>query len=272
MKDKGRVILPPDKVLHVKKATRSGRCRIYFMDEMRGFAVLCMIFYHAFFTFAYLYNQNWGKVLLNFFMPAEPIFAGLFILISGISSDLSRSNLKRGLKLLMVALAVTLVTVIVVPNEAIYFGILHFLSVCMILFGMTKLFFSKIPFWFGIVCCGLLYFLTMGISNGYIGFGHKVVLILPAKLYTVNWLAPLGIYSGSFSSADYFPLFPWMFVFLAGTFLGRFAAAGKFPKFTYRSHLPSLSFMGRHALIIYIVHQPIIYGVAWLLALIVHHI
>ena len=41
-----------------------------------------------------------------FFRPLEPFFGGAFILISGISSQLSRSNLKRGAKLLPIALAI----------------------------------------------------------------------------------------------------------------------------------------------------------------------
>jgi len=253
-------------------AAEPGHRRIHFMDELRGFAVLCMVFYHAFFTLAYLYDQQWGLALFNFFMPAEPFFAGLFIFISGISSDLSHSNLKRGLKLLGVALAVTLVTVLFVPTEAIYFGILHFLAVCMILFGLTKSFFNKIPFWWGMAGCVLLYVLTKGISGGYLGFGSGFALQLPSVLYTTDWLVPLGIYDRWFTSSDYFPLLPWAFVFLAGTFFGRFAAAEKFPKFTYKSHMPPLSFMGRHALIIYIVHQPVITGVAWLVDFIIHHI
>ncbi len=261
----------PEENLMGKTSEPSHR-RIHFMDELRGFAVLCMVFYHAFFTLAYLYNQQWGLVLLNFFMPAEPFFAGLFIFISGISSDLSRSNLKRGLKLLGVALAVTLVTVLFVRDEAIYFGILHFLAVCMILFGLTKSFFNKIPFWWGIAGCVLLYILTRGISGGYFGFGNALALHLPGVLYTTDWLAPLGMYSSTFASSDYFPLLPWMFVFLAGTFFGRFAAAEKFPRFTYQSHVPPLSFMGRHALIIYIVHQPVIYGVVWGIDFLIHHL
>ena len=86
------------------------RRRIYLMDELRGFAVFCMVFYHGFYTLAYLYNLKAGMILLNFFMPAEPYFAGMFMLIAGISSDLSHSNLKRGAKLLGVALVVTLAT------------------------------------------------------------------------------------------------------------------------------------------------------------------
>ena len=241
------------------------------MDELRGFAVLCMIFYHAFYTLAYLYGIDWGMALLRFFMPAEPFFAALFILISGISSDLSRSNLKRGLKLFAVALAVTLVTWLVVPSEIITFGILHFLSVCMILFGLCKKWLDRLPFsWVWVFLCAIAYFLTMNITDGYLGIWAFSVA-LPQAWYEQTWLFPLGICSSSFRSSDYFPLFPWIFVFLAGTMLGRFAAADRFPSFMYKSSIPALSWMGRHALILYVVHQPVIYGVAWILVFFLSH-
>ena len=241
--------------------------RIHMMDEIRGFAVLCMIFYHGFYTLAYLYHIEWGMILLRFFMPAEPFFAALFIFISGISSDLSRSNLKRGIKLFGVALAVTLVTFLVVPEEIITFGILHFLSICMILFGLLKPLLDKLPFsWGWIVLMAFLFAFTYPIGRGYLGFGSYPIISLPETLYQINWLFPIGIYTPDFRSSDYFPLFPWIFVFFAGTMLGRFAAEERFPSFMYKSRIKALSWMGRHALILYVVHQPVIYGIAALLS------
>lgn len=242
------------------------RRRIHMMDELRGFAVFCMVFYHAFYTLAYLYNIEQGMALLRFFMPAEPLFAGLFIFISGISSDLSHSNLKRGLKLLAVALGVTLVTGLAVPDELITFGILHFLSVCMILYGLVKPFSDRFRFsWVAVAVCILLYLFTMNMVRGYLGPAPQLSIAIPQALYSTNFLAPLGIFNEHFVSADYFPLFPWIFVFAAGTVTGKLATAEKFPEFLYPSRVPFLSWLGRHALIIYIVHQPVIYGVCWLI-------
>lgn len=243
----------------------NARRRIHLMDELRGFAVFCMIFYHAFYTLAYLYKIKIGLLLLNFFMPAEPYFAALFMFISGISSNLSRSNLKRGFKLLGLALVVTLVTYVAVPQEVIWFGILHFLSVCMILFGLVKPLFDRFRFSvIPVAVCAVLFAATSGISWGYLGFSPQLGFRLPNSLYRTNWLAPLGIYNENFFSSDYFPIFPWIFVFAAGTFIGKLAAAGKFPRFTYRSRVPFFSWFGRHALILYLVHQPVIYGICWL--------
>ena len=245
------------------------RPRIHFMDEVRGFAVFCMIFYHAFYSLAFLFRLEWGMVLLKFFMPVEPLFAGLFIFISGVSSDLSRSNAKRGAKLLAVALLVTAVTVAadwLMPGSGmrIWFGILHFLACAMLLFALLQKPLRDVPTWAGVAACVLLYLCTSTIEQGTLCF----FIELPRALY-VNWLCPLGFYGRSFYSADYFPLLPWIFVFLAGTFFGRFAAAGKYPAWMAKSHVPFFSFLGRHALVIYIVHQPVIVALAELVSLLV---
>ena len=89
--------------------------RYHLLDELRGFAVVCMVFYHAFYLLAFSFNLNIGFTLLNFFTPLEPIFASFFIFLSGICSFLTRSNTKRGLKLLAVALSITLVTAYLLP-------------------------------------------------------------------------------------------------------------------------------------------------------------
>lgn len=251
--------------------------RIHLMDELRGFAVFCMVFYHGFYTLAFLMGQSWGEWLYRFFMPAEPWFAGLFIFIAGISSNLTHSNLVRGVKLLGVALLVTLATAIAVPDELIVFGILHFLSVCMIAFGLLQLLRRRLgrteepPFrlW-PVVVCAVLFIVTRYLASGYLQIPFVLRVFLPSGWYQA-WLAPLGLPGPGFSSADYFPLLPWCFVFAAGTVVGRLAKAGKFPAWTYPSRVPFFSFLGRHALLIYVLHQPVIYGAALLVQAIVFH-
>ena len=243
--------------------------RIHTMDEVRGFCVVLMVIYHAFYTTGYLFGFSFGRNFIAFFSPAEPLIASVFILISGISSNLSRSNLRRGVKLLLVAAAVTLVTVLVTPQDAIYFGILHFLSIAMILFGLLQKAVGKIPLCIGLAASAVLYFLTYGIPQGFLGIPGLLGVSLPSELYQTDFLFLLGFKSPRFFSADYFPLLPHIFAFLFGTFLGRLALTGRFPKALYKKRVPPLSFAGRHALIIYILHQPIIYGVCSLVSLFV---
>lgn len=242
------------------------RGRLYAMDELRGFAVLFMIVYHALYTLAYLYRLEWAVKAFEHLVPAQPFGAALFIVIAGVSSNVSHSNVKRGLRLLPLALVISIVTAVATPSAMIWFGILHFLAVCMLLFGWLQPYYQKIPFsWWAVIGCVALYFFTKMIPWGYMGFGPVEVIPMPAVLYEQQWLFPLGFYGASFSSADYFPLLPWGFLFLAGAFLGKPVAEGKAPVWMYPSRLPFLSLVGRHALIIYLLHQPIIYAVAWVL-------
>lgn len=242
--------------------------RIYLIDELRGFAILCMIFFHAFFTMAFLFASNSGLKLLSFFMPLEPYFAGIFILISGISSQLSHSNMQRGLNLLVISSLITLVTFVFFPDIKILFGILHMLSISIILFGILKPFFDIVPTIPGLLFSAIFYILTMNIDKGYLGFTNTLVIPIPNTFYKTEYLFPFGITNATFSSSDYFPLFPWIFLFLLGTFLGRYAKNGLFPNFMYKSRFGFLSFLGTHSLIIYIVHQPIIYIIFWIFGLI----
>mgnify|MGYP000140474712 CR=1 FL=1 len=62
---------------------------------------------------------------------------------------------------------------------------------------------------------------------------------------------------------------PGFFLFFCGTYIGRWARNGKFPDFTYRLRFTSLSWMGRHALILYLIHQPLIFGVCTLISWII---
>ena len=243
--------------------------RIHLLDELRGFAVVCMVFYHAFYSMADIFGMELGRTLLNFFMPAEPFFAGLFILISGIASRLTRSNVKRGAKLLIVAVLLTAATLLLTLfgiNQVIWFGILHMLAVSMLAFALLQPLCDKIHPGVGMAVCAVLFLITMHIGEGYLGFSFAR-LNIPQALIDLPFLFPVGIHNSLFSSADYFPVFPWIFVFFFGAFLGVYARDGKFPKCFYRSHIRAFSVVGRYALPIYIVHQPVIFGVMELISL-----
>ncbi len=258
------------------KASPAAMPRIHSLDEIRGFAVLCMVFYHAFFVIGSFFEVNAAQALLSFFMPVQPFFAGIFIFISGISSRLSSNNTKRGLRLLIVAALITLATAVIAPKLGldgmqIYFGILHFLSIAMLIFSLIRPALDKsAPHW-GILICAILYAFTSGIGKGEMSFGKLIALNIPDILYNYNFLFPLGIYSDTFYSADYFPVFPHIFLFLAGTFTGIYAVKGSFPRTLYKRRVPLFSFFGRHALVIYVIHQPIIFGVMYLIEFIINH-
>ena len=172
--------------------------------------------------------------------------------------------MKRGLKILVAAAAVTLFTAVIMPllgfvECEIWFGILHFLSACVLISVLFEKITARIPPAVGLVICALLYFFTLGISSGTLGFGDDLSFSLPAEWYQKDWLAPLGISSPSFFSADYFPLFPYIFVFFSGVFSGRFCKKAGFPDWMHPQRIGFFDFLGRNAFVIYIAHMPLIF-------------
>lgn len=259
------------------KLSRNAENRIHFLDEARGFAVFCMIFYHAFYLLYSFFDLKAAYELFVFFMPVEPIFAGLFMFVSGVSTSLSKNNLRRGLILLGIALGFTAVTAFIMPALGfveceIYFGILHFLSCAIIIFALLRKPMSKINPFVGILLCAVLYPFFSQIEYGILRYGNLAVFQLPESLYESNWLMPFGIYSDSFFSADYFPIFPNVFIFLAGSFLGAYLVKNGFPKWSYPKRNAFFGFLGRNALIIYIAHMPAIFAVSYGIELIINMI
>ncbi len=238
---------------------RSDRRRIHLIDELRGLSIILMVFYHAFFMLGYFFEIGFLADAQVFFEPLQPVFACLFIFISGISSNLSRSNFKRGIRLLGIALGFTLVTAVILPRfditgAEIYFGVLHLLSVSMLLYALVRPLVSKIPTTVGVLASLALFAVTYTVQRG-----RLLWLDLPDKLYEVGFLAPLGFPEDGFYSADYFPLLPFLFMFFAGTFFGKLTANDKLPGWWYVSRCKPLAVIGGKTLIIYILHWPIIF-------------
>ncbi len=258
------------------------KVRYHLLDEARGFALVCMVFYHAFYTMADVFGLKLGQQLIEFFDPAQPYFACFFIFLSGIMCQLTRSNLKRGLKLSVVAVAITAVTHWVFPligieDSGIYFGILHLLACGMLLIALINPLIKKIknqiaPAILAIVFL-FLFYITLHVDvrwGQYIGIeSHHINL--PEVLYKTDWLFPFGFSTGKIVSADYFPIIPWLFPFIAGAFTGLYAARNKFPNFLKPKRIPALGFVGRHSLVVYILHQPVIFAIGtaiqWIISL-----
>lgn len=239
--------------------------RIVWLDELRGLLVIGMVFHHFCYTLGYLFDVEVGRRIFVGFGPLHPLGAGLFILICGFCCHLSHSNVRRGLLLLGAATAMSLLLWIFMPENRIWFGILQLLAVCILLYAAGSRALAHVPLWCGVAVCAVLLVLTWHLppeeaghwspGGGFFGIAGLWEVPLPEAVMQQKLLFPLGLARGY--SADYFPLFPWMFVFFAGTFLGRLAP--KAPAWACRGHLPFLSTVGRHALWIYLLHQPVIY-------------
>lgn len=239
--------------------------RVGFLDEVRGFAILCMVVYHAAYDLVSLFHINIPVFYSPWLNAVRDIFAGVFILISGMVSRFSRSNIRRGFWCLCLGLLLTAVTWLVLPAERIIFGILHLLGICMLLFGLLQKWMDRIPAGVGVGAFGLLFIAGYGLPHGYIGVLGVPLISLPASWYETDWLFWLGLHGESFFSSDYFPLIPWGLLFMAGTYIGIYLRRKCLPTFFYRTHCRFLAACGRHTLWIYLIHQPVLLGIFWLI-------
>lgn len=163
----------------------------------------------------------------------------------------------------MLSLGVTLVSLFFPKNE-IYFGILHFLSISILLFALIKKPINKINTSTGLITSALMFFITYGTAQRVLGIPKILSFSLPYSLYQNNCFFALGFINSDFHSSDYFPMLPWFFAFLFGIFLGKYAKNGQFPECMYKPRVRILSSAGKHTLIIYLVHQPVIFFLCYL--------
>ena len=236
--------------------------RIDILDAIRGIAILSMVFYHALYD---IYDVFGIPIrLFNALSVLEPPFAGAFILLAGISCRFSHSNVRRGLRVLAVAMAVTLVTLLfsiwVSPGETIVFGILHFMGTAILVYALVGRAANRIPAAVALPLWLLLFALTYHMPETYaVGIPGLLTAALPAGIRNVPFLFILGLPDPNFSSADYFPLIPWLFLFMAGTVIGVPIREHRLPEWFYTARVPVLAGAGRNTLLIYVLHQPVIY-------------
>lgn len=243
----------------------SAKRRIHLMDELRGLSILLMVVHHFLYSLGYVFRVPFGRVWFNELAVLTPVFAGLFILMCGISCHLSRSNWRRGAVLAGFAVGLSAVLALFLPSEMIWFGILHCLAVCILLYAALSALLRRIPWWIGLSVCVLLFVLTYHApftEGGYFGIKGLFSIDVPWSWVNTKWGFALGFSLSP--GSDYFPLLPWLFLFLAGTFLGSLAARDKFPSFFYHPHCRPLAFIGRHTVWVYLAHQPVIFAVLWL--------
>lgn len=230
--------------------------RIWELDVLRGVCILGMVVVHliydlqTFFSLPFLADsrlfdliKQWGGVL--------------FLLISGICVTLGSHPVRRGLIVFACGLLCSAVTAgmyflnMADKSIIIYFGVLHCLGVCMLLWPLFK----RLPVW----ALGLL---GPGLTVLGLWISGNVVVDFP-------WLIPLGLVPGDFASSDYFPLLSNLGFFLVGACLGKTLYRKKetlLPRVNPAN--PVLAFftrLGKWSLPVYLLHQPVITGLLYLI-------
>lgn len=221
--------------------------RVWELDALRGICILGMVIVHFVYDLVYLYD------IIDWVYPAWFSFVMdwggiLFLLISGICATLGKRSVRRGLIVLGCGFICTAVTYgmyrfgFADKSLTIYFGVLHCLGLCMILWWLFK----RLP-----TLVIALLAATMIAAGFYLDTRYFDCSML---------LIPLGFVPRGFASSDYFPLLPYFGFFLAGAVLGRTVYRKKESLVPGGNALPLrfLRLCGRHSLWIYLLHQPIL--------------
>lgn len=249
------------------------------LDWLRGIAILLMVIYHFcydLFYFDYI-DTAFGK---GYWIPFRYVIVILFLSLVGTSlvlssgkKKLSRGFITRALKLLLACVFVTASSYFIAPNKITVFGILHF-----ILFAsFLGLFFVDRP----------KLSLLLGIVIFTVGHIYQHPIFNPTAFH---WL---GMVTEKRPALDYVPVFPWFGIVLLGITLGHWinhqprcreylsslpgSKATNFETPLETAPVSSLSFWtkvnktialaGQHSLLIYLVHQPLMFAGFWAIQL-----
>ena len=237
--------------------------RIWELDALRGICILGMMVVH--FVFDLNEFAGLGLTMPGWFDFCQRYGHILFILISGTCATLASRSFRRGVIVFCAGLLVTGVTLFMVcvlkfnRSLSIFFGILHLLGICMMLFPLFK----KLPVW-ALAVLGAS-FVALGV---WLAALEPVAVSFPSAQGLL--LGAIGIRPAGFYSGDYFPIFPNLGWFLLGAVLGRIAYRRRdslLPKVNADFFLLRFfRFCGRHSLWIYLLHQPVLAGLTMLLA------
>ncbi len=252
--------------------------RAFELDALRGLALFGMILHHLIFDFRYMLGMDIFAFQDTkwFLYIVRPVFIIVFLVVSGICCQFSRSNVKRALKLfgiaLLFSLAMGLLSYFMKQDLYVIFNVLHLLTVGTLLYGLFSMIENRI------IRKSSDRAETEGIRLSTYG---DIILVLFASILlyaselipvysssiTGYWLLPLGFLPPNFiGMGDYMPLFPWLGFFFIGVVIGRFAYRQKrsifpnAPKAMLSISVP-FEWLGRNSLLIYVFHQPLILAI-----------
>nr|WP_279672373.1 heparan-alpha-glucosaminide N-acetyltransferase [Flexivirga meconopsidis] len=232
------------------------------VDVARGVAIVAVVLFHLVWDLGSLGFIDWQINAHRSGKIAGRVIAGSFLALVGVSLVLAhgrgirwRRFWRREAQLVVLALAVTVFSWFYDRDELVTFGILQAIAVA------------------SVVSVG---FVTLRPVFAYaaalVALALPWVVHLPGRSPWVSWT---GLAEGSRPSLDWQPLFPWIALTLLAVGLTRQVVAASYEPEGWAHRLRewqpadpvtrALAVTGRHTLSIYLVHQPVLYGVLSLL-------
>ena len=262
------------------------RHRIPELDFLRGCALTLMMFHHTIGDLYDIYHQDFVAFQHSywFYQVGRPLVLIVFLAVSGASSRFSRNSMKRGFRMVIVAIAATALSIFVdsfAGTGLLLFNVIHVVALSTVVYALLERLAVRLkwipdpsvetsgedeeavsyrPHLFP----GLL--IIIGMVSIFISTSIQAVLPLYSS---TTLLIILGTPASGIHQLDHMPLFPWLGFFLSGAAVGHtlYATGQAFTRHEgrfYRLTRP-IRFLGRHSLWVYLVHQPIILLILFLL-------
>ena len=222
-----------------------GGGRALWVDVARGGAIVAMVIYHFSFDLMYFGLVDWPVAGGAGWRAFAAAIASTFLFLVGVSLVYAHEGgirwrpFARRLAILVAAAAVVTVGTVYAIPAPIYFGILHAIAA----FSVLALAFLRAPVWLTLMAAALVF---------------AAPLVATSPVFDAPWFYPLGLAAERPYTFDYEPVFPWFAVTLLGVATAKLLPRGQWQPAP--AALRWLTFAGRHSLIIYLLHQPVLFA------------
>ncbi|MBY6261867.1 DUF1624 domain-containing protein [Azospirillum sp. 412522] len=221
------------------------------IDVARGLALVAMAAYHGSWDATYFGLVGFDLLGDPLWLAARAAILSSFLLLAGIGLALATCDgldagrfLRRLGRVAAGAAAVSAASYALFPGSPIFFGVLHHIAVASVI-GLA---FVRLPALVTLAAAAMA--VLVGTTQGF-------------PLFDSPWLRWIGLTSVAPDSNDFVPLLPWIGGILAGIGLGRlWPGLGEGVAVTGPAGR-LLALAGRHSLAVYLLHQPLLFGIAW---------
>jgi uncharacterized membrane protein len=208
-----------------------------------------MVIYHFTFDLGMFGFIDGSTPVTGFWAAFARSVAGSFLALAGFSLYLAhnsgmnwRGYWRRIGVLVGCAALITVATYFAMPEQFIFFGILHSIALASLL---------------GVAFLRLPWAVTLVVA--------VMILALPQlyrdAVFHAPWLLWVGLAPGFPQTMDYEPMFPWFGAFLLGMAVAQMLLSrGPLARSVATPLMARVTWPGRHSLVIYLVHQPVIIG------------
>lgn len=227
------------------------------LDIVRTNAIVLMVIFHFIYDLKFFGFVSWDIPDGMAWRQFRWLIISLFFLCLGISLTFAHSKgigfkkfITRVMQISLAALIISIATYFAIPENWIFFGVLHFLA---------------------IASCIVIWFVRKPLLS--LTFGIVLMTIGAFQLVPTRWPFHLIFDGLPKYTNDYVAIIPWLGMVLIGVSIAHSQwfindPIGKFYVNKQGKTLRVIIWPGQHSLTIYLLHQPIMMGIIYLITLI----